>query len=202
MMFLHSEDSISSEPESETPEVRDPFRAYLREVSKYPLMTKEEERETAQRVRMEGDKDAEQRMVLANLRLVVKIALDYHSHLNLLDLIQEGNMGLVRAVGKYDPERGTRFSTYASFWIRAYMLKYLMDSWSMVKIGTKDSQRKLFYSLNREKEKLERSGITPSAEVLAENLDVEHHRDRRHGAAAVPQRRFPGGAPARGRETP
>ena len=158
--------------ESETSEVRDPFRAYLHEVSKHPLMTREEEREMAQRVRMEGDKDAGQRMVLANLRLVVKIALDYHSHLNLLDLIQEGNMGLVRAVGKYDPERGTRFSTYASFWIRAYMLKYLMDSWSMVKIGTKDSQRKLFYSLNREKEKLERSGIIPSAEVLADNLEV------------------------------
>jgi RNA polymerase sigma-32 factor len=81
-------------------------------------------------------------------------------------------MGLVRAVRKYDPERGTRFSTYASFWIRAYMLKYLMDSWSMVKIGTKDTQRKLFYSLNREKEKLERSGIIPSAEVLANTLEV------------------------------
>ena len=172
MTFLHSEDSIPSEPESETSEVRDPFSAYLHEVSKYPLMTREEEREMAQRVRMEGDKDAGQRMVLANLRLVVKIALDYRNHLNLLDLIQEGNVGLVRAVRKYDPERGTRFSTYASFWIRAYMLKYLMDSWSMVKIGTKDSQRKLFYSLNREKEKLERSGIIPFTEVLADNLKV------------------------------
>jgi RNA polymerase sigma-32 factor len=170
MTFLHSEDSTPTEPESETSEVGNPFTAYLHEVSKYPLMTREEEREMAQRVRREGDKDAGQRMVLANLRLVVKIALDYRNHVNLLDLIQEGNVGLVRAVGKYDPERGTRFSTYASFWIRAYMLKYLMDSWSMVKIGTKDSQRKLFYSLNREKEKLERSGIIPSAEVLAGNL--------------------------------
>jgi len=168
MTFFHSEYSIRAEPS----EVRDPFKAYLHEVSRYPLMTREEEREMAQRVRMEGDKGAEHRMVLANLRLVVKIALDYRSHLDILDLIQEGNMGLVRAVRKYDPERGTRFSTYASFWIRAYMLKYLMDSWSMVKIGTKDTQRKLFYSLNREKEKLERSGIIPSAEVLANTLEV------------------------------
>jgi len=168
MTFFHSEYSIRAEPS----EVRDPFKAYLHEVSRYPLMTKEEEREMAQRVRMEGDKGAEHRMVLANLRLVVKIALDYRSHLDILDLIQEGNMVFVRAVRKYDPERGTRFSTYASFWIRAYMLKYLMDSWSMVKIGTKDTQRKLFYSLNREKEKLERSGIIPSAEVLANTLEV------------------------------
>jgi RNA polymerase sigma-32 factor len=172
MTLLHSEDSIPTEPESENPEVGNPFTAYLHEVSKYPLMTREEEREVAQRVRREGDKDAEQRMVLANLRLVVKIALDYRNHVNLLDLIQEGNVGLVRAVGKYDHEKGTRFSTYASFWIRAYMLKYLMDSWSMVKIGTKDSQRKLFYSLNREKKKLERSGIIPSAKALADNLKV------------------------------
>jgi RNA polymerase sigma-32 factor len=181
MAFLDPEDSIPSE--SDTPEVRDPFKAYLHEVSKYPLMTKEEERETAQRARTKGDKDAGQRMVLANLRLVVKIALDYRSHLDLLDLIQEGNMGLVRAVGKYDPEKGTRFSTYASFWIRAYMLKHLMDSWSMVKIGTKDSHRRLFYSLNREKEKLEKSGIIPSADVLADNLkvssaDIEHMEQR------------------------
>jgi RNA polymerase sigma-32 factor len=183
MAFLHSEDSIATEPESETSEVRDPFTAYLHEVSKYPLMTREEEREMAQRVQMKGDKDAEQRMVLANLRLVVKIALDYRNHLNVLDLVQEGNMGLIRAVGKYDPEKGTRFSTYASFWIRAYMLKYLMNSWSVVKIGTKDSQRKLFYSLTREKEKLERSGIIPSADVLADNLkvssaDIEHMEQR------------------------
>ncbi len=195
MTFLYSENSISSGPESDASEVRDPLRAYLHEVAKYPLMTKEEERETAQRVRMEGDKDAGQKMVLANLRLVVKIALDYHSLLDLLDLIQEGNMGLVRAVGKYDPERGTRFSTYASFWIRAYMLKYLMNSWSMVKIGAKDSQRRLFYSLKREKEKLERAGIIPTTEVLADNLgvstadieDMEQRLHRRDVSLEAPQ---------------
>ena len=149
---LHAQHSIPSGPESD---VYNPFKTYVHEISKHPLMTREEEREMAQRARMDGDKEAQQKMVLANLRLVVKIALGYRNA-NLLDLIQEGNMGLVRAVRKYDPERGTRFSTYASFWIRAYILKYLMDSWSMVKVGTKDSQRKLFYSLNREKENLER----------------------------------------------
>jgi RNA polymerase sigma-32 factor len=169
MKFPRTEDSFALNPESETL-IHDAFTTYLREVTKHSLMTPEEEREMAQRVRTAGDKEAGQRMVLANLRLVVKIALGYRSYLNLLDLIQEGNLGLVRAVGKYDPEKGTRFSTYASFWIRAYILKYFMDTWSMVKVGTKESQRKLFYSLNKEKEKLERYGITPSTEVLADNL--------------------------------
>jgi len=182
---LYLEDSTASEPESETSGVRDPLRAYLREVSKHPLLRPEEERAIAQRVRM-GDKAAGQKMVLANLRLVVKIALCYRGHPNLLDLIQEGNIGLMRAVGKYDPERGTRFSSYASFWIRACMRKYLMDTWSMVKIGTKNSQRRLFYSLKREKERLEGSGIVPSARLLTDNLDAttpeiegveQHHPD-------------------------
>jgi RNA polymerase sigma-32 factor len=157
---------------AENAQAPDPFRMYLYEISKHSVLSKEKEREIAERIRMH-DKEAEQALVVANLRLVVKIALDYYSyHLNILDLIQEGNVGLLRAVQKYDPERGTRFSTYASFWIRAYILKYLMDSWSIVKIGTKDSQRKLFYSLNKEKEKLEKAGIDPSAQILAENLDV------------------------------
>jgi RNA polymerase sigma-32 factor len=145
---------------------------YLQEISKHPSMTREEEREMARRVRMGADKEAEQKLVLASLRLVVRIAVDYHNHLNILDLVQEGNIGLIYAVRKYDPDKGPRFSTYASFWIRAYMLKYLMDTRSMVKIGTKDSERRLFYSLNREKEKLERSGIIPSADLIACNLEV------------------------------
>ena len=149
------ENSTASEPESETSEVRDPLRSYLCEVSKHPLMTREEEREIAQRVRMAGTKRPGRKWSSPTSGSWSEIALGYRNDSNLLDLIQEGNMGLVHAVGKYDPERGIRFSTYASFWIRAYMLKYLMDTWSMVKIGTKDSQRKLFFSLNKEKEKLE-----------------------------------------------
>lgn len=172
MQFSHLADSVASESESETSQVRNPLTTYFREVSKHPLMTKEEELETAHRVRMDRNKDAGQKMVLANLRLVVKIALGYRGYPNPLDLVQEGNIGLMLAVWKYDPERGTRFSTYASFWIRAYILKYLMNSWSMVKIGTKESQRKLFYRLNRARERLEMSGFTPSAEVLAGDLDV------------------------------
>ncbi|MGD0663809.1 MAG: sigma-70 family RNA polymerase sigma factor [Syntrophorhabdales bacterium] len=164
-------DSSASEPESETSEVRDPLRAYFREVSKHPPMRREEERAIAQRVRM-GDKEAGQKMVLANLRLVVRIALHCRNDSNLPDLIQEGNIGLMHAVGKYDPDLGIRFSTYATFWIRARMGRYLMDTWSMVKIGTTDSHRKLFYSLKREKERLERSGVIPSARLLADNLDV------------------------------
>jgi RNA polymerase sigma-32 factor len=170
MKFSYSQDVVLSEPESETSDVRDPFTTYFREVSKHPLMTREEEREMALRVQIDGNTDAGRKMVLANLRLVVKIAFDYRGYPNILDLVQEGNIGLMRAVWKYDPERGTRFSTYASFWIRAYILKYLMRSWSMVKIGTKERERKLFYRLTRERERLERYGITPSAEVLAGNL--------------------------------
>ena len=166
----HLEDAISSESGSET-EVRNPLLWYLREVSRYPLMTREEERAMAQQVG-NGNKEAGQKMVLANLRLVVRIALHCRNDSNLPDLIQEGNIGLMHAVGKYDPEMGIRFATYATFWIRARMRRYLMDTWSMVKIGTTDSHRKLFYSLKREKDRLERSGIVPSARLLADNLDT------------------------------
>jgi RNA polymerase sigma-32 factor len=170
MRLPHGDDLSHGPPVAETRENRDLFVTYLREVSKHPFMTREEERRLALRVREDGDKKSAESLILANLRLVVRMAIDYRNHPNLLDLIQEGNMGLVHAVGKYDPERGTRFSSYAAFWIRAYMLRYLRASWSVVRVSTSDSQIRLFYSLNREKERLERAGITPTEEVLAENL--------------------------------
>ncbi len=185
MRLLDADDSPS--PLSETPGIPDLFVTYLHELSKHPRMAREEEHEMARRVRLDGDREAGQKLVLANLRLVVKMALEYHNHRNLLDLIQEGNMGLVHAVGKYDPERGTRFSTYATFWIRAYMLKYLRNSWSVVRVATSDSQIRLFYLLDREKERLERSGIAPSPQVLADNLaasigEIEDMEQRRYYA--------------------
>jgi RNA polymerase sigma-32 factor len=152
----------------------DPLRTYLAEVSKYPILSREEEFEVSRQVYENKDRDAAQKLVVSNLKLVVKIALEYYNtYLNVLDLIQEGNVGLLHAVKKFNPYKGTRFSTYASFWIRAYMLKHIMDSWSLVKVGTTQGQRKLFYRLNKEKQKLEALGIAPTPKLLASTLDVK-----------------------------
>jgi RNA polymerase sigma-32 factor len=152
----------------------DPLRTYLAEVSKYPVLSREEEFEVSRQVYENKDRDAAQKLVISNLKLVVKIALEYYNtYLNVLDLIQEGNVGLLHAVKKFNPYKNTKFSTYASFWIRAYMLKYIMDSWSLVKVGTTQSQRKLFYRLNKEKQKLEALGIYPTPKLLASTLDVK-----------------------------
>jgi RNA polymerase sigma-32 factor len=156
----------------------DPLKKYLAEVSKYPVLTREEEFRLAKLIR-DGDRDAAQRLVMANLRLVVKISLEYYNtYLNILDLIQEGNVGVLHAVKKYDPQKGTKFSSYASFWIRAYILKYIMDSWSLVKVGTTQGQRKLFYSLNKEKQRLESQGIYPEPKRLADGLGVKEQEVR------------------------
>ena len=128
----------------------DPFRTYLREIAKHPVPSKDEEREIAERITVHNDKKAEERLITANLRLVVKMAFQYcHEERHFLDLIQEGNLGLLKAVKRFDPGRGTRFSTYATYWIRAYMLRYLMDTRSIVKIGTTVAERKLSYCLNK-----------------------------------------------------
>ena len=154
---------------------RDSLHLYLREVGRFPMLKPDEEFELARRVQRDGDSDAAFRLVSSHLRLVVKIAMDFQRRWmqNVLDLVQEGNVGLMRAVNKFDPDKGIKFSYYAAFWIRAYILKFIMDNWRMVKIGTTQAQRKLFYNLNRERQKLVAEGFDPDASLLAERLGVD-----------------------------
>jgi RNA polymerase sigma-32 factor len=152
----------------------DTLKAYLLEVAKYPILSREEERKVTRVIYKDKDLDAVEKLTVSNLRLVVKIAMGYYNtYLNILDLIQEGNVGLLHAVKKYNPYKGTKFSTYAQFWIRAYILKYLMDSWSLVKVGTTQGQRKLFFRLNKEKRRLESLGLYPAPKLLASTLQVK-----------------------------
>ena len=150
----------------------DLLSAYFAEVGKYPLLTPEEERALAERVQ-DGDPEAAQRLVLSNLRLVVKIAMEYRRvWTNLLDLIQEGNVGLLQGVKRFDPTRGVKLSSYASYWIRAYILKHLIDNIRMVRVGSSRAERKLFFQLNRARRELESAGFTAEPKLLAEKLDV------------------------------
>jgi len=152
---------------------RDPMAAYMSEVRRYPLLTLEEEKSLATRLVEHGDTSAARKLIEANLRLVVKIAYEYRrAHRNLLDLVQEGNIGLIQAVGKFDPLRGVKLSSYAAFWIRAYILKFILNNWRLVKIGTTQAQRKLFFNLRKEREKLEQLGFQATSKLLAEKLDV------------------------------
>jgi len=172
--FLYQKKEQPGEQEETRLMPFDSLRKYLSEISKHALLSREEELEIAERAHRYKDKEALQKLVTANLRLVVKIALEYYNtYVNILDLIQEGNVGLVHAVKKYNPYKGTRLSTYSSFWIRAYILKYIMDSWSIVKVGTTQSQRRLFYRLKKEKKRLEAAGIFPAPQVIAESLEVK-----------------------------
>jgi len=152
----------------------DPLQFYLLEIKRYDLLTKEEEVELAIRVKEHNDQQAAYRLITSNLRLVVKIAMDFHRYWtkSLLDLIQEGNIGLIQAVKKFDPYRGIKFSYYSSFWIKAYMLKFIMENWKLVKIGTTQTQRKLFFNLAKERDRLIAEGFLPEPRLLAERLDV------------------------------
>jgi RNA polymerase sigma-32 factor len=152
----------------------DPLQRYLSEISKYRLLTRDEERDLGTRVKEQGDKEAAYALVTANLRLVVKIALEFQRvwMQNLLDLIQEGNIGLMQAVKKFDPYKNVKFSYYASFWIKAYILKFIMDNWRLVKIGTTQGQRKLFFKLKKEKQRLIEQGFDPKPKLLSERLGV------------------------------
>ena len=151
----------------------DPLTAYIQETRRYPLLDRDVEHQLAVQLVEEGDTGAARRLIEANLRLVVKIAYEYRrAHRNLLDLIQEGNIGLMQAVRKYDPYRGVKLSSYAAWWIRAYILKFILNNWRLVKIGTTQAQRKLFFNLRKEKERLEQLGFHPEPALLAERLDV------------------------------
>lgn len=164
---------ICSRPNS-TPAVTDPLRIYLRELGRFPPLSAEEEFELARKFREENDHDAALKLVTSNLRMVVRIAMEFQRKWmkNVLDLIQEGNVGLMKALKKFDPDKGIKFSYYAAFWIRAYILKFIMDNWRMVKVGTTQAQRKLFYNLSKEKQRLESLGISPDSGTISQNLDV------------------------------
>jgi RNA polymerase sigma-32 factor len=152
----------------------DPLQRYLQEINRYPLLTPEEEKDLLLRYYRNPDPAIAYKVVTSNLRLVVKIAMEFQRYWmqNLLDLIQEGNIGLMQAVKKFDPFRGIKFSYYASFWIKAYILKFIMDNWKLVKIGTTQAQRKLFYNLKKEKNRLLAQGIEPVPKLLSERLSV------------------------------
>ena len=152
----------------------DPLQRYLMEISQHKLLTREQEKALALRIFENDDSEAAYQMVTANLRLVVKIALEFQRvwMQNLLDLIQEGNIGLMQAVRKFDPYKNVKFSYYASFWIKAYILKFIMDNWRLVKIGTTQGQRKLFFKLKKEKQKLIDQGFDPKPKLLSQRLGV------------------------------
>ncbi len=165
----------STEEESKLPAKFDPLQRYLQEIARYPVLTREEEEAVAKAYYETKDPRLAYKLVVSNLRLVAKIALEFQRFwaYNFLDLIQEGNLGLLQAVKKFDPYKGVKFSYYASFWIKAYILKYIMDNWKLVKMGTTQAQRKLFYKLRKEKERLSALGFEPTAREIAKSLGVK-----------------------------
>jgi RNA polymerase sigma-32 factor len=151
----------------------DPLGRYLTEIRRFPLLTREEEAVIARRYVKDKDPQDAYRLVTANLRLVVKLAYEFaRATKNVLDLIQEGNVGLMEAVKNFDPEHGIRFPSYAVWWVRAYIYRYLINNWRLVKIGTTQAQRKLFFNLRKETERLEREGFTPQPLLLAHRMGV------------------------------
>jgi RNA polymerase sigma-32 factor len=152
----------------------DPLQAYLREVQRHTLLTPEEEQRLTRHYVETQDVKTAARLVTANLRLVVKLAYEYRrAYKNIMDLIQEGNIGLMQAVKRYDPYRGVKLSSYAAWWIRAYILRFILNNWRLVKLGTTQAQRKLFFNLNKEKARLSALGIEPTAAEIAKRLSVD-----------------------------
>jgi RNA polymerase sigma-32 factor len=157
----------------------DPLSRYLAEVRRFPLLTREEELVIAKRYAETQQREDAYRLVTANLRLVVKIAMEFaRASKNLLDLIQEGNVGLMEAVKNFDPYRGIRFPSYAVWWIRAYIYRYLINNWRLVKIGTTQAQRKLFFNLKKETDRLEAEGFSPQPKLIAQRMGVKESEVR------------------------
>jgi RNA polymerase sigma-32 factor len=151
----------------------DPFRRYLADIRRYPVLTREEEQELARRYRDTGDREALFRLVTANLMMVVHVARSFRrAARNLLDLIQEGNIGLLQAIERFDPDVGVRLPTYAGWWVRAYMVKFLLDNVRLVRVGTTNARRKLLRNLNKEKARLEAQGFDVGPRLLADHFGV------------------------------
>jgi RNA polymerase sigma-32 factor len=151
----------------------DPFRRYLSEVRAYPALSREEEQALARRYRDTGDREALFRLVTSNLMQVVRVALSFRrAARNLLDLVQEGNLGLLAAIERFDPELNVRLPTYAAWWIRAYIVKFLLDNVRLVRVGTTNARRKLLRNLRQEKSRLEAAGFTVGPKMLAEHFNV------------------------------
>jgi RNA polymerase sigma-32 factor len=165
------------EPEIETPfpvPTADTLQRYLTEIRRIPVLSREDEHAVAVRWHEHGDRNAAVKLVTSNLRLVVLIAREYQRAVhNLLDLIQEGNVGLLEAIKNFDPYRGVRFPSYAVWWVRAYIIRYIMNNWRMVKVGTTQAQRKLFFNLQKERERLEREGFSAEPKLIAQRLGVK-----------------------------
>jgi RNA polymerase sigma-32 factor len=157
----------------------DPLGRYLAEIRRFPILSREEETVIARRYHQYRDPADAYKLVTANLRLVVKIANEFaRASKNLLDLIQEGNVGLMEAVKNFDPYRGIRFPSYAVWWVRAYIYRFLINNWRLVKIGTTQAQRKLFFNLRKESERLEAEGFAPQPKLLAQRMGVKESEVR------------------------
>jgi len=155
------------------PAVRDPLRAYIQQIAKYPVLNKKEEESLVKKMK-EGDIEAAKLLVLSNLRLVIKISFEYkNTYQNVMDLIQEGNIGLMKAISMYDSSKGAKLSYYASWWIRSYILKFLIDNFRLVKLGTTQAQKRLFYNLLQEQKRIESQGTLALPEVVGMNLAVK-----------------------------
>ncbi len=149
------------------------LQRYLAEVRRYPFLSKEEELRLFHEYQIKDSREAAVTLILSNLRVSVSIAAEYlHTGADHMDLIQEGNVGLMQAIRKFDPTKNVRFYAYAAWWVRAYILRYLLNTYRLVKVGTTQDQRKLFYNLKKEKAKLEREGFTPDTKLLADRLNV------------------------------